>query len=65
MLLRRSGNESVNFVAVYFSFALNEGYKFHFFFPSNFSSSIFTLTRNGVLYLALINRYGELKVHCN
>ena len=33
MLLRRSGNESVNFVAVYFSFALKEGYKFHVFFP--------------------------------
>ena len=31
MLLRRSGNESVNFVAVYFSFALNEGYKLHVF----------------------------------
>ena len=65
MLLRRSGKESVNFVAVYFSFALNEEYKFHVFFSSNFSSFIFTLKRNEVLYLALINRYGELKVYCN
>ena len=32
MLLRPSGNESVNFVVVYFSFALNERYKFHVFF---------------------------------
>ena len=35
------------------------------FFSSNFSSSIFTLTRNGVPYLALINRFGELKIRCS
>ena len=28
-----SGNESVNFLVVHFSFALSEGYKFHVFFP--------------------------------
>ena len=33
LLLRPSGNESVNFAVVYFSVALNEGYKFHVFFP--------------------------------
>ena len=32
LLLRPSGNESVNFVAVHFSFALNEGCKFYVFF---------------------------------
>ena len=58
-----SGNESVNFFMVHFSLALNEGYKF--FFSSNFSSSIFTSTNNGASYLALINRFGELKVRCS
>ena len=33
LLMRPNGNESVNFVVVYFSFALNEGYKFYVFFP--------------------------------
>ena len=33
LLLRPSGNESVNFVAVHFRVALNEGYKFYVFFP--------------------------------
>ena len=65
LLMRPNDNESVNFVAGCFSFALNAGYKFHVFFPSNFSSSIFTLTRNGVPYLALINRFGELKIRCS
>ena len=66
LLMRPNGNESVNFVAVCFSFALNAGYKLNFmFFSSNFSSSIFTLTRNGVPYLALINRFGELKIRCS
>ena len=60
-----SGNESVNFVVVNFSFALKEGYKFNVFFPSNFSSSIFASTSNGVSYLALINRLGELKISCS
>ena len=58
-----SGNESVNFFMVHFSFALNEGYKV--FFSSNFSSSIFTWTINGVWYVAFINRFGELKISCS
>ena len=33
LLMRPNGNESVNFVVLYFSFALNDGYKFHVFFP--------------------------------
>ena len=33
LLMRRNGNESVNFVAGCFSYALNAGYKFHVFFP--------------------------------
>ena len=33
LLMRPNGNESVNFVAVCSSFALNAGYKFHVFFP--------------------------------
>ena len=33
LLMRANGNESVNFVVLYFSFALNDGYKFHVFFP--------------------------------
>ena len=32
LLMRANGNESVNFVVLYFSFALNDGYKFHVFF---------------------------------
>ena len=37
---------------------------FVFFFPEIFSSSIFTSTSNGVSYLALINRFGGLKMRC-
>ena len=35
------------------------------FFPSIFSSSIFTSTSNGVSYLALTNRFGGLKMRCS
>ena len=33
LLMRPNDNESVNFVVVYFSFALNEGCKIHVFLP--------------------------------
>ena len=35
------------------------------FLPQIFSSSIFTSTSNGVSYLALINRFGRLKMRCS
>ena len=44
---------------------LHEGYKFYVFAPQIFSSSIFTSTSNGVSYLALINRFGGLKMCCS
>ena len=65
LLLRPSGKVSVKFVIVRFKFALNEGYRFYIFFPQIFSSSIFTSTSNGVSYLALINRFGGLKMRCS
>ena len=61
LLMRPNGNKSVNFFVLYFSFALNDGYKFHVFFSSNFGSFILRLKRNGVLYLALISGFGQLK----
>ena len=63
--LEASSNGSVNFVIVRSRFALNEGYRFYIFFPQIFSSSIFTSTSNGVSYLALINRFGGLKMRCS
>ena len=65
LLLRPSGNGSVNFVIVHFSFALSEGYNFYIFFVKLYSSSIFTSTSNGVSYLALINRFEGLKMRCS
>ena len=35
------------------------------FFPSNFQFFYFTSTSNGVSYLALINRFGGLKMRCS
>ena len=64
MLLRPSGNRSANFVIVLFRLVLYKGYKFYVFAPEIFSSSIFTSTSNGVPYLALINRFGGLKMRC-
>ena len=65
MLLRPSGNGSANFVIVLFKLVLYKGYTFYVFTPQIFSSSIFTSTSNGVSYLALINRFGGLKMRCS
>ena len=57
-ILRPSGNGGVNFVIVHFRF---QGYKFY----TNFRSSFFTSTSNGVSYLALINWFAGLKMRCS
>ena len=64
LLLRSSGNTGVNFIMVHCIFAFYKRYKFYIFFPQFFSFSIFKSTSNGVSYLALINRFGGLKMRC-
>ena len=63
--MKPSGNGSANFVIVLFRLVLYEGYKFYIFAPQILISSIFTSTSNGVSYLALINRFGGLKMRCS
>ena len=65
LLWRPSGNGGVNFIMVHFMFALYKRYKFYIFPPQIFSFSIFKSTSNGVSYLALINRFGRLKMRCS
>ena len=65
LLLRPSGNEGVNFIMVHCMFAFYKRYKFYIFSPQIFSFSIFKSTSNGVSYLALINRFGGLKMRCS
>ena len=45
LLLRPSGNGSVNLVIVRFRFALSEGYRFYIFLPLKFSVLIFSHRR--------------------
>ena len=45
MLVKPSGNGSLNFVIVRFRFALNEGYRFYIFFPLKFSVLLFSHRR--------------------
>ena len=65
LLLRSSGNGGVNFIMVHCIFAFYKRYKFYIFSPQIFSFSIFKSTSNGVSYLALINRFGGLKMRCS
>ena len=65
LLLRSSGNGGVNFIMVHCMFAFYKRYKFYIFSPQIFSFSIFKSTSNGVSYLALINRFGGLKMRCS
>ena len=65
LLLRWSGNGSVNFIMVHCMFAFYKRYKFYIFSPQICSFSIFKSTSNGVSYLALINRFGGLKMRCS
>ena len=64
LLLRSSGNGGVHFIMVHCMFAFYKRYKFYIFSPQIFSFSIFKSTSNGVSYLALINRFGGLKMRC-
>ena len=64
LLSRSSGNGGVNFIMVHCIFAFYKRYKFYIFSPQIFSFSIFKSTSNGVSYLALINRFGGLKMRC-
>ena len=65
LLLRSSGNGGVNFIMVHCMFAFYKRYKFYIFSPQICSFSIFKSTSNGVSYLALINRFGGLKMRCS
>ena len=65
LLLWPSGNGGVNFIMVHFIIAFYKRYKFYIFYPQIFSFSIFKSTSNGVSYLALINRFGRLKMRCS
>ena len=64
LLLRPCGKGGVNFIMVHFMFAFYKRYKFYIVSPQIFSFSIFKSTSNGVAYLALINRFGGLKMRC-
>ena len=65
LVLRSSGNGGVNFIMVHCMFAFYKRYKFYIFSPQICSFSIFKSTSNGVSYLALINRFGGLKMRCS